>query len=274
MPPKSSVPPPPTNPAVEEIVEACRGGDEEGVNTLLALGSKLDVVSSAGLTPLVAAAEFGSVALCATLLKHGASPNFVAGATGNYPLRAAITGGDGECILALVRGDADVNQESARGTPLSTAASQGDVSTISLLVKSGANVDYELRDGMTALMLAAREDQREAVKALLQAGADPNRKGSNGDGGSAADLAQAAGLQEVYGLLMQRSIVAAADSVLEGSERRQAEAKREREETAAKAREDLKAEMTGARSEAASKISSINAESSELLARLGLTKKQ
>jgi ankyrin repeat protein len=35
-------------------------------------------------------------------------------------------------------------------------------------VERGVNVDYELRDGLTALMVAAREDQREAVKALLQ----------------------------------------------------------------------------------------------------------
>ena len=32
----------------------------------------------------------------------------------------------------------------------------------------GALLDHELKDGLTALMVASREDQREAVKALLQ----------------------------------------------------------------------------------------------------------
>lgn len=51
-------------------------------------------------------------------------------------MRAAIRGGDGECILELVNAGADVNQESVRGTPLSTAACLGDVSTIKLLVRA------------------------------------------------------------------------------------------------------------------------------------------
>ena len=95
-------------------------------------------------------------------------------------------------------------------------------------------IDQELKDGMTALMVASREDQREAVRLLLHLGADPDlrpQRGGGGGGGScsgggvggrsACDIAEGAGLQEVYGLLMQRSIVAAAGSALEASERRQ-----------------------------------------------------
>ena len=85
---------------------------------------------------------------------------------------------------------------------------------------------------MTALMVASREDQREAVRSLLHLGADPDLRpqrgggggGSNGGGAggrSACDIAEGAGLQEVYGLLMQHSIVAAAGSALEASEQRQ-----------------------------------------------------
>ena len=93
-------------------------------------------------------------------------------------------------------------------------------------------IDQELKDGMTALMVASREDQREAVRLLLHLGADPDLRpqrggGSGGGSGgvaggrSACDIAEGAGLQEVYGLLMQRSIVAAAGSALEASEQRQ-----------------------------------------------------
>ncbi len=46
--------------------------------------------------------------------------------------------------------------------------------------------------------------------------------------------------QEVYGLLMQRSIVKAASTAIESSDKRQQEARREREAEAAAARESLK----------------------------------
>ena len=43
-------------------------------------------------------------------------------------------------------------------------------------VERGARINSELKDGMTALMVASREDQREAVRELLQLGADPSLK--------------------------------------------------------------------------------------------------
>lgn len=49
--------------------------------------------------------------------------------------RAAISSGDGECIVELINAGADVNQETPRGTALTTAAALGDVSTIALLVR-------------------------------------------------------------------------------------------------------------------------------------------
>ena len=68
-----------------------------------------------------------------------------------------------------------------------------------LQIANGARIDHELRDGATALMVAAREDQREAVKALLQLGADPGLK-SRDSGRSACDVAQEKGLQVERGL--------------------------------------------------------------------------
>ncbi len=102
---------------------------------ILAMGGvDVNSFSSAGLSPLIAAAESGSVGVVKLLLQASAAPNAPASASGNYPLRAAIAGGDGECILELINAGADVNYESARGTPLATAAGLGDAATIALLV--------------------------------------------------------------------------------------------------------------------------------------------
>jgi ankyrin repeat protein len=118
----------------DELVEACRANDETAVGAILTIGGiDVNCKSSLGVTPLVAAAEGGNIELVKLLLQHNADPNHPS-TSGNYPLRAAITSGDGECIMALVDAGADLDMETARGTPLTTAAGLGDVSTISVLV--------------------------------------------------------------------------------------------------------------------------------------------
>jgi hypothetical protein len=74
-----------------------------------------------------------------------------------------------------------------------------------LQIANGARIDHELRDGATALMAAAREDQREAVKALLQLGADPGLK-SRDSGRSACDVAQEKGLQVEKGFKAEKGL--------------------------------------------------------------------
>ena len=116
----------------EALIEAVLSNDETSVSTICSLGDDVDGIAL-GVTPLIAAAESGFVSILRLLLGLHASPN-LAPSSGNYPLRAAINGGDGECIMALIEGGADVNMETARGTPLTTAACLGDVSTMRLLV--------------------------------------------------------------------------------------------------------------------------------------------
>jgi hypothetical protein len=220
--------------------------------------------------------------------------------TGNYPLRAAILSGEGEaCRLLLARG-ANVNQCSARGTPLMAAAGVGDCETLALLLDSGAAVDAEARDGQTALMAAVRENQKEAARLLLRRGANPETKNADGKVGaavasklgtdaqpacsrhltvrpvhsctaqSAVDLAQVAVLPEVYSLLMQFSIVAAADDALRASERRQAAAAEEVESAAQAAAGVAREELEQQRVEVRERVTSLRAESVEILNRLGI----
>lgn len=61
-------------------------------------------------------------------------------------------------------------KEYSKGTPLAAAICKGDVEAVKKFIKYGADVN-EKSNGMTPLMIAARYNQAEIVKLLLQNGA-------------------------------------------------------------------------------------------------------
>src|SRR3990172_4797631 len=174
-------------------------------------------------TPLILAARNGSAAMIAALLKAGADPGKAA-STGATPLMSAATSGSVDAVKALVDGGADLNaREKTNGqTALMFAAWENRADAIRLLLERGAHpglssfvnlLDEPLFDddglpipkrkgaqslgnsvmgGMTALHFAARDGNLDAVKALVEAGADVNQ-GSGGDGSSAINIAIANG---------------------------------------------------------------------------------
>jgi hypothetical protein len=69
---------------------------------------------------------------------------------------------------------------------LLAAVKRGELDAIMQLLQSGASADAtDPRYGYSALMLAARANSLDAVRALLDAHADPNRKANCGDAGIA-----------------------------------------------------------------------------------------
>lgn len=92
----------------------------------------------------------------------------------------SYNGSDSEPLKLLLRAGADPNQGSLHGdTPLMFAALEGDWSDD--LVKAGAKINVQNKDGQTALMiLAARWDKVDAIRAALQAGADASLKDAKG----------------------------------------------------------------------------------------------
>ena len=93
----------------DELMKAILANDEASVAALLGLGVKPNYMSSdTGITPAVAAAENGFATILKHLLKSGAEVNTEL-SNGNYPLRAAILSGDGDCCRLLIEHGADVN---------------------------------------------------------------------------------------------------------------------------------------------------------------------
>lgn len=75
-------------------------------------------------------------------------------------------------------------------TPLTQAAVHNDAAAIRQLVESGHKPDED-RDSWTALIWASRSGSIDAMKALLDAGADVNLPGSSGDDWDATPLQHA-----------------------------------------------------------------------------------
>ena len=101
------------------------------------------------------------------------------------PLMLAALKGDVSMVQALVARGADINKPG--WAPLHYASTKGSVPIIRELLDKHAYIDAESPNGTTPLMMAAMYGTPEAVKTLLEAGADPTLK--NNLGLSAKDFA-------------------------------------------------------------------------------------
>lgn len=104
------------------------------------------------------------------------------------PLMLAALKGMTELCQKLIAKGADVNKPG--WTPLHYAATNGHLAVIALLLEHFAYIDAASPNGTTPLMMAASYGTEPAVKLLLEAGADPLLK--NSQGLSAIDFAQRA----------------------------------------------------------------------------------
>lgn len=159
------------------IYIAAQRGRLDIINKLKDMGAPFDsFVSSRNETPIFVAAQFNNVEAIALLAEFGCDPNAPA-KSGFTPMRMAAENGNNESVKALVKAGASVNAVSDTGSPLMSAALDGRAACIKLLASLGAELNWQNKDGATALFIATCEQQVDAVKALLELGADPNISG-------------------------------------------------------------------------------------------------
>ncbi|HWN66011.1 MAG TPA: ankyrin repeat domain-containing protein [Haliangium sp.] len=156
--------------------DAAQSGKLDEIRALLDGGADLEAVEEVyRYTPLLLALEYSEPEAALFLLERGAS---TAGHIGPQALLLAARSGDVTVIDALLaRGIAP------RGIgALHAAARYGHVSAIERLLAAGAQVDELLPDERwTPLLVACMENQPDAAKALLAAGASVEVRDRNGN---------------------------------------------------------------------------------------------
>ena len=158
---------------------------------LFAAGADLDVKNAQGQTPLNLAAEAVDKEKTQALLDLGADPN-IANSYGRRPLDAVMdhygytygygmaSGSHDEVIGLLLKAGADPDlspQAEMQQAPLHIAARGNKMDTLKALVTRHARIDQpdRTRAGLTPLMTAIDQGNKEAAKFLKDNGADVKR---------------------------------------------------------------------------------------------------
>jgi uncharacterized protein len=184
------------------LMWAAAEGHGDVVAGLIAMGANVNAASKNGFTPLVFAAIKDDLASVKTLLEAGANPN-VALVSGAKPIIVAMQYRHTAVALTLLEGGADINVRDRGGnTTLHLAAQVGDMNLVRALLVRHADPNARTPKSMaptgargggglgrggtvgeqTPLMVAARADHEEVMRALVAAGADPALKAQDGAG--------------------------------------------------------------------------------------------
>ncbi len=158
---------------------------------LLAHGAEVNVSGTMGMTPLMYTAQFGNTALCKVLLAKGADVNAV-DSRGDTAMMWATEHGHAE-VARLIR---------QRGPKVSIfqAVAIRDVETVRAYLDKGTDVNARDAGGDTLLFGAVFSGSADAVKLLLDRGADP--KGS--EGRAPLGAAAAYGYTEIARMLLDK----------------------------------------------------------------------
>jgi ankyrin repeat protein len=201
--------------AITPLSLACGNGSAAMIAILLQAGADPNAATADGATPLMTAAASGSADAVEILLKHGAQVNAKESARGQTALMFAAAKNRAAAIQVLLRHKADpaltsnvVKLERPKidedGNPIRERkprpAAEIDPATAAAIAR---RVSASVMGGMTALLLAARNGHAEAVRALVEGGADINQV-SAGDQSSPIVIAICNGHYDLAKYLLDR----------------------------------------------------------------------
>lgn len=189
-----------------EWFDAIRRDDVRALRALLARGFDPNSIEPERFdTGLILAVRLKSSKVFSVLLSAQDVNIDARSQNGDTALMVAAYQSDTSSALALIDKGAEINR---RGwTALHYAAASGNLAILRRLLEESAYIDAESPNRTTPLMMAARGGHRDAVKLLLDEGADVALK--NEAGLSAADFARAQGFlslaQELDAVMRTRS---------------------------------------------------------------------
>ena len=171
-------PPPPADPHAMRLIKAIRDHDGAAVDAYLRGQTRVARSRGAGgSTPLMAAALSGEAALVNRLLAAGADPN-AANSAGATPLMWAAPHVETMEILLDAGADANARSEDGRSALLITSGSAGAGRALRLLLDYGADPSPWRAADVSPLREAARINDAETFRVLLEYGVSPKGIGA------------------------------------------------------------------------------------------------
>ncbi len=158
----------------EDFFSAVKRDDAPAIMSLAQRGFDVNVRDPGGQHALFLAIRDQARQVTEALLKLPKTDVDARNGQDESPMMAASLKGELELVKRLVGRSADVNKPG--WTPLHYAATNGHLAVIRLLLQHHAYIDAESPNGTTPLMMAAHYGSPEAVKLLLEEGADPMLK--------------------------------------------------------------------------------------------------
>ncbi|HEX8031973.1 MAG TPA: ankyrin repeat domain-containing protein [Vicinamibacterales bacterium] len=156
------------------VADAAAKGDREAVKSLLKSAADVNAAQGDGMTALHWAAMNGDAELAQMLIYAGANVRATTRLGTYTPLYLASQQGHGKVIAALLKAGADLKAGTPNGTtPLMVAAASGEVDAVRVLIDGGADVNA--KDGVrlqTPLMYAAASNRAAVIELLASKGAD------------------------------------------------------------------------------------------------------
>ena len=200
--------------------------DVDTVGMLIQAGADVTIANRYGVTPISLACINGSVSIIERLLEAGADPNRMLPGGETALMTAARTDRAEATKLLIAHGaHVDAQEDTRNQTALMWAAAEGNAGVISVLLQAGADIharstgpassatstgstgvvfrDYSRRgriDAFTPLLFAVRAGHLDAVRTLLENGANVNDRAP--DGASALVVAAVNAHWEMAGLLL------------------------------------------------------------------------
>ncbi len=165
------------------LIWAVRWGCLTAVKALVRAGAQVDHHDSEGYTALHRAAQRRDAAAVAFLATLGPGPNMpMADRHHRTALHIATLEGDCRSIAALGFAGANMNIEDGEfESPLSLAVRAHRMQALRTLVQHGADINFRLGpNGYTALHWATRLGSMEAVRELIKLGADVSARAHDG----------------------------------------------------------------------------------------------
>ncbi|XP_066357105.1 uncharacterized protein [Miscanthus floridulus] len=129
-----------------------------------------------GFTPVMHAMLYGNLPALRFLVDHGADVHHQH--KGMSLFHSAAEGGRSEIAKFLLSKGVSVDGESSRLTPLLIATFRGYPSIVKILLEHGADPNERMNDEVTPLSMALKHSSMPCLKLLVQAGADVNGFGS------------------------------------------------------------------------------------------------